>query len=107
LLWPYRATKHVLEMLEPGGYFMISVPFLVRVHGYPIDCTRWTDLGLKHLLAECGFPIEDIQTGSWGNRSSVRANFRYWWSYIPWLHSLRNEQNFPHVVWALARKPAA
>jgi hypothetical protein len=106
LLWPYRATRNVLESLEPGGYFLVSVPFLVRVHGYPIDCTRWTELGLKHLLAESGFPLDAITTGSWGNRRSIKANFRYWWSYIPWLHTLRNEPNFPHVVWALARKPS-
>ena len=105
LLWPYRATKHVLEMLAPGGYFMVSVPFLVRVHGYPIDCSRWTELGLRHLLAECGFELEQIQTGSWGNRGSVRASFRSWRSYVPWLHSLKNEKHFPQVVWALARKP--
>jgi hypothetical protein len=105
LLWPYRATRNVFAMLDPGGYFMISVPFLVRVHGYPVDCSRWTELGLKHLLAECGFPLDAIQTGAWGNRRSVKANFRWWWNYIPWLHSLGNEPNFPHVVWALARRP--
>lgn len=104
LLWPYRATRNVHEMLAPGGYFMVSVPFLIRVHGYPIDCSRWTELGLKHLLAEGGFPIEQIQTGSWGNRASVKASFRSWRSYIPWLHSLKNEPDFPQVVWALARK---
>ena len=106
LLWPYRATRNVYEMLAPDGYFMVSVPFLIRVHGYPIDCSRWTELGLAHLLAECGFPIEHVQTGSWGNRGSVKASFRSWRSYIPWLHSLKNEPNFPQVVWALARKPA-
>lgn len=104
LLWPYRATRNVHEMLAPGGYFMVSVPFLIRVHGYPIDCSRWTELGLKHLLAEGGFPIEQIQTGAWGNRASVKASFRSWRSYIPWLHSLKNEPDFPQVVWALARK---
>ena len=46
------------------------------LHGYPIDCSRWTELGLKHFLAECGFPIEDFKTGSWGNRASVKASFR-------------------------------
>lgn len=107
LLWPYRATRNVLEMLEPGGYFMVSVPFLVRVHGYPIDCSRWTELGLKHLLAECGFPIESIKTGSWGNKSSIIASFRSWRNYVPWVHSLRNEPNFPQVVWAFARKSSS
>lgn len=104
LLWPYRATRHVHAMLAPGGYFMVSVPFLIKVHGYPIDCSRWTELGLRHLLAECGFAMDDIVTGSWGNRASVKASFRSWRSYVPWLHSLKNERDFPQVVWALARR---
>ncbi len=105
LLWPYRATRNVLAMLKPGGYFMVSVPFLIRLHGYPIDCSRWSELGLKHFLAECGFPLESVQTGSWGNRGSIRASFKSWRQYVPWLHSLRNEPDFPQVVWALAQKP--
>ncbi len=104
LLWPYKATRNVHAMLPVGGHFMVSVPFLVRVHGYPIDCSRWTELGLKHLLAECGFDLDHIQTGSWGNRASVKASFRSWRSYVPWLHSLKNERDFPQVVWALATK---
>ncbi len=65
LLWPYRAGKNVYAMLRPGGWFMISTPFLLRVHNFPTDCSRWTEVGLKHFLAECGFPLESIQTGSW------------------------------------------
>jgi SAM-dependent methyltransferase len=105
LLWPYRAGKHVYEMLQPGGHFLISTPFLVQIHNYPVDCSRWTELGLKHLLAECGFPIEQIKTASWGRRDCVEANFgARWVRYHRRLHSLRNEPEFPYVVWALARK---
>lgn len=105
LLWPYRAGRNVHAMLNPGGHFLVSVPFLVKVHRYPVDCSRWTELGLKHFLAECGFPLENIVTGSWGNRACVRANFGpRWVIYQRWLHSLRNEPDFPIAVWALARK---
>ena len=34
---PYRAAGNVLSMLKPGGRFLISTPFLVRVHRFPID----------------------------------------------------------------------
>jgi SAM-dependent methyltransferase len=81
LLYPYRAGRNVLQMLNPGGWLLISVPFLVKVHDYPIDCTRWTALGLKHFLHECGFPLEPIQTGSWGNRECILANFDGWVPY--------------------------
>jgi SAM-dependent methyltransferase len=103
LLWPYRAGRNILQMLNPGGHFLISTPFLIKIHGHPIDCSRWTELGLKHLLAECGFPIERIKTYSWGNRACVKKYIDSWASYR-WWRSLRNEPEFPIVVWALAQK---
>lgn len=107
LLWPYRAGRHIHQMLSPGGHALITTPFLVRIHHAPVDCSRWTALGLKHLLAECGFPLEQIQTGAWGNRACVKANLNRrlkWKWYRPRLHSLRHEPHFPIHVWALARK---
>jgi SAM-dependent methyltransferase len=103
LLWPYRAGKNVYEMLQPAGYFLVTTPFLIRVHDIPIDCSRWTELGLKYFLAECGFPLEKIQTNSWGNRACVKANFKKW-AHQGWFRSQRNEPNFPVSVWALAQK---
>jgi len=104
LLWPYRAGRNIYKMLNPGGWFLVETPFLVRVHNVPVDCSRWTETGLKHFLAECGFNVGQIQTGSWGNRACVKANFSKWAVYQPWLHSLKNEPNFPITIWALARK---
>ena len=104
LLWPYRAGRKVYEALEPGGFFWISTPFLVRVHDGPDDCTRWTPTGMRYFLAECGFGLEEIEVGSWGNRACVEANFRDWTPYRSRLHSLENEPLFPYHVWALARK---
>jgi SAM-dependent methyltransferase len=104
VLWPYRAVKNVNEMLRPGGVFVVSTPFMLRVHNCPIDCSRWTELGMKYLLAEGGFRLDRIQTGSWGNRKCVISNFRRWTNWTTWLHSLDNEPAFPVVVWAMARK---
>lgn len=105
LLWPYRATGHVWQMLRMGGYFLVTTPFLIRIHGFPVDCTRWTEVGLKHLLAETGFSLNHIVTGSWGNRRCVHANFTKWARRVPWMmHSLRNEELYPVSVWALAQK---
>lgn len=106
LLWPYRAGKNVYEMLVPGGYFLMSTPFLVRVHNRPTDCTRWTEVGLKYFLAECGFPLDTTRTGSWGNRACVRADLKPsgWTRFRPRRHSLVNEPVFPYHVWALAQK---
>jgi hypothetical protein len=107
LLWPYRAGRHAWQMLVPGGALLITTPFLLRIHNHPYDCSRWTETGLKYFLAECGFPLDGIITGSWGNRACVKANLTRWQIYQPWRHTLKNEPEFPIVVWALARKAAA
>lgn len=104
VLWPYRAARNVLAMLRPGGHFLITTPFLIRIHLVPHDCTRWTETGMRYFLAECGFPLEDTKTGSWGNQACVRANFRHW-AHRGWFGSLRNETAFPVVVWGLATRP--
>jgi hypothetical protein len=107
VLWPCRAGRNIYTMLNKDGHALITVPFMVRVHPSPTDCTRWTEIGLMHFLAECGFPLGSIQTGSWGNRECVKSNFVNWPRYNRWLHSLRNEAEFPCVVWALAGKSQA
>lgn len=105
LLWPYRAGRNVLNMLRPEGHFLITTPFMLRVHHYPQDCTRWTETGIRYFLAECGFPIGSIVTGSWGNLQCVKANAKRWAKfYSRHLHSLHNDPAHPVVVWALARR---
>jgi SAM-dependent methyltransferase len=104
LLWPYRAGKNVYTMLNPGGNFLITTPFLVKIHNAPVDCSRWTETGLKYFLAECGFDLNSIQTASWGNRACVKANLFRWWEYRKHFHSLHNEPDFPVIVWALANR---
>jgi SAM-dependent methyltransferase len=104
LPWPHRAGKNVFKMLRPGGCFIIATPFLVRVHRAPIDCCRWTEQGLVYLLQECGFLEESIRTDSWGNRACLSSNLNRWRRY-GWHRSLRNEPDFPVMVWAFARKP--
>ncbi len=103
---PRRAAANVWQMLRPGGYFIVSTPFLYQVHAAPEDFSRWTEAGLKFLLIEGGFAAESIQTGSWGNRACVKANMSGIPHYNRWLHSLKNEPDFPIMVWAMARRQA-
>lgn len=101
---PVAAARNVYEMLTEGGYFLVTTPFLIRVHEDPIDCSRWTEAGLTNLLSSVGFQKTGIVTGSWGNRECLRANLKRWMPYRPFLHSLDNEPAYPLVVWALAKK---
>ena len=102
LKWPYRAGRNVLEMLRPGGHLLICVPFLIRLHGSPIDCSRWSQAGLSYFLQECGFPESGIATDSWGNRACVIANLTGW-RKRGLFRPLHNEPDFPVMVWAFAR----
>ena len=107
VLWPFRAVRNLHTMLRPGGFLLVTTPFLIKVHKAPVDCSRWTELGMKHLIAEGGFSLDSVRTGSWGNRMCVRRGLRrtpHGIPLIPWWHSLRNEPEFPVVVWALAQK---
>jgi SAM-dependent methyltransferase len=99
---PAAAARSVYQMVRTGGHALVTTPFLLKVHDSPIDCNRWTPLGLRLLLEEAGF--DEVQVGSWGNRACVVANFDRWVVFEPRRHSLENEPDFPVVVWALARR---
>jgi hypothetical protein len=58
-------------MLRPGGVFIVSTPFLLKVHEFPIDLYRWTEHGMRQLLAGVGFTV--LATASWGNRECLFA----------------------------------
>ena len=105
LKYPYKASKNIQKMLNKNGYFLVIVPFLVRLHEVPIDCTRWTEDGLKYYLEESGFNINNIETGSWGNKKSVISNLRNddKWTRVGFYSKLNNEKNFPVQIWALAK----
>ena len=102
---PESAARNAFRMLKSGGTFVITTPFLLRVHMSPIDCSRWTEQGLSFVLQRAGFSVQDIKTDSWGNRACLKANLTSWKHY-GWHRSLKNEPNFPVMVWAFARKPA-
>ena len=80
-------------MLRSGGFFVVTIPFLIKVHDVPVDCSRRTELGLNRLLQECGFEADRVTTASWGNRACVKANFSRW-AKFGWHRSLKNEPEF-------------
>jgi SAM-dependent methyltransferase len=108
ILRPDRAAANIYEMLRPGGVFVISTPFLLKVHEVPLDLYRWTERGMRQLLESAGFAV--ISTGSWGNRECLIADMKpglEWTTYNPRRHSLQNEPEFAIVVWAFAEKRKA
>jgi SAM-dependent methyltransferase len=102
---PYAATRNILRMLRPGGWFWVAVPFFAPFHGAPVDCSRWTARGLKNLLVEAGFDPDRVQSHQWGNRHVAARNLE-----VPWPPELREDDDLtddpdcPVVTWAMAQK---
>lgn len=100
---PAEAVKNVYAMLQPDGIFLIATPFLFKFHPRPGDYYRWTKHGLLNLLVNSGFQESKTEVFSWGNRSCVRANLD---KIIPygWYRRMHNENEFPIMVWGIAKK---
>lgn len=58
---PGRAVHEMYRILRPGGFAIISVPHLSRLHDEPHDYYRFTKYGLLYLLEGAGFVVMDIQ----------------------------------------------
>jgi SAM-dependent methyltransferase len=85
-----RMTRH---------HALIATPFLFRVHGRPGDFCRWTDAGLRQLMADGGF--DSVTVSSWGNKACARAHiggpvrdYGFW-------RDMRNDPEYPMMVWAI------
>ena len=57
---PDQALAEARRVLRPGGTLVGNVPFMYWLHEEPYDYFRYTEHGLRHLLAEAGFATVDI-----------------------------------------------
>lgn len=100
---PFAAARTLHDLCRPGGYVLVSTPFLLRIHGHPDDYWRFSPLGLQTLLDGAG--LKPLWVRSWGNAAVVKRNLGRWALYRRW-RSLRNDPALPIVVWSLARRAA-
>lgn len=54
------------RVMKPGGYLVLTVPFLWPLHEVPHDYCRYTPFRLRQLLEDHGFDIHELMPlGSW------------------------------------------
>lgn len=58
---PQQVLHELARILKPGGVLLLSVPHLAYLHNEPHDYYRYTEFGLRHLLAGAGFEIRQIR----------------------------------------------
>lgn len=63
---PAGILSEVNRVLKPGGFFLLTVPFLWPLHDAPYDEFRFTPFSLRRLLGQAGFEhIEVRALGGW------------------------------------------
>lgn len=54
---PFDAAKALFGLVKPGGYVLVTVPFLARYHGVPYDFFRYTIQGASAIFVAAGFEV--------------------------------------------------
>lgn len=60
---PWRALPEMARVLTPGGWVVITTLTTFHIHGYPDDYYRYTESGMKLLLADAGFVDVAVEYG--------------------------------------------
>ncbi len=66
---PEKVLSEAYRVLRPGGYGLLTMPFLYPVHADPFDFQRWTDTKLRTVLTNIGF--EAVQLSPMGGTLAV------------------------------------
>ena len=54
---PVAVVEEAYRLLEDGGCLLLTMPFLVAVHGDPEDFQRWTESRIVSTLSAVGFKV--------------------------------------------------
>jgi SAM-dependent methyltransferase len=57
---PARLLEGIFDVLKPGGQLILSVPFSWHIHDEPHDYWRFTEYGLKLILEDAGFTVQEL-----------------------------------------------
>ena len=77
---PELAFNEFLRILKPGGYALITNPFIWHLHEEPRDFYRYSKHGLRYLATKVGFEVVEIEPvgGFWITFGQL---------FVYWLHT--------------------
>jgi SAM-dependent methyltransferase len=79
---PAAVLRELRRVLRSGGTLALSVPFLMPVHQEPHDYFRYTPHGLRRLLVDAGFEVEEISAAG-GYFTFLHRELLDFPSYLP------------------------
>jgi len=86
---PIQVVAEIKRVLKPGGLTYITAPFIASFHSSPNDYYRWTQQGLREMMA--GF--EEKESGvMYGPTSAFLSVFNEWLSVVLSFGSRRLQQ---------------
>ncbi len=78
------------RVLKPGGYLLLTTPFIYPVHGKPYDFHRFSFYALEKYLERNNFTVvKNMVMGNYGTVLAVLINqfiYRAFWIRGGWLH---------------------
>ncbi len=58
---PIKVVSEAYRILKKDGMLIITVPFMIGIHGDPFDYGRYTETFWKEVAEKCGFEIVKIE----------------------------------------------
>jgi SAM-dependent methyltransferase len=81
---PEKVMREAHRILEPNGYFILSIPFAWELHEEPYDFFRFSKYGIDAMISRNGFKAVTIKAngGKWAaimqlNLNAIYSSFQY------------------------------
>jgi SAM-dependent methyltransferase len=66
------------RVLRPGGYMLLTLPFVWEEHEIPCDFARYTSFAIEHILGKVGFKV----VSNYKTTNYVETIFQMWIAYV-------------------------
>lgn len=95
---PKKALEEAWRVLREDGVLILSVPFMYQAHAEPYDFWRFSEYGLRHLIAEEGFEIAEFHYQGYIGTALVSIWNGFLWQASSRYKVLRNTIFLPFLL---------